>query len=103
MFMVSTTIAAILACVPVESAWVAWTGTAEGVCFDNNAFWWAHSVCAFKNATHLDSGDVTNSLKAINIVTDVWILALPIPQLLNLQLGTRKKVYLIMMFSVGLV
>ncbi|KAH6640613.1 hypothetical protein F5144DRAFT_590053 [Chaetomium tenue] len=83
LFMVSTTIAAIFACVPVESAWVAWTGTAEGVCFDNNAFWWAHS--------------------AINIATDVWILALPIPQLLSLQLGTRKKVYLIMMFSVGLV
>ena len=46
---------------------------------------------------------LTHSLKAINIVTDVWILALPIPQLLSLQLGTRKKVYLIMMFSVGLV
>ncbi|KAK3292671.1 uncharacterized protein B0H64DRAFT_234029 [Chaetomium fimeti] len=83
LFIVSTTIAAILACVPVEAAWIAWTGTAEAVCFNNNAFWWAHA--------------------AINIITDVWILALPIPQLLNLQLGRRKKVYLIMMFSVGLV
>ncbi|KAL2015205.1 hypothetical protein VTK56DRAFT_6070 [Thermocarpiscus australiensis] len=44
LFMVSTTIAAILACVPVEAAWSAWTGAGEGVCFNNNAFWWAHSV-----------------------------------------------------------
>ncbi|KAK4035178.1 hypothetical protein C8A01DRAFT_48565 [Parachaetomium inaequale] len=83
LFMVSTTIAAILTCVPVQSAWSAWTGTAEGVCCDNNTFWWAHS--------------------AINIATDLWILALPIPQLLKLQLGRKKKIYLVMMFSVGLV
>lgn len=40
--------------------------------------------------------------KAINIATDLWILALPIPQLLKLQLGLKKKVYLILMFSVGI-
>ena len=44
MFMVSTTIAAILACIPVQYAWTSWSGTGEGVCFDNNAYWWAHSV-----------------------------------------------------------
>lgn len=44
LFMVSTTITAILACVPVAYAWSAWSGTGEGVCYDNNAFWWAHSV-----------------------------------------------------------
>ncbi|AEO59411.1 hypothetical protein MYCTH_2030430, partial [Thermothelomyces thermophilus ATCC 42464] len=83
LFMVSTVIAAILACVPVEYAWSAWTGSGEGVCFDNNAFWWAHS--------------------AINIATDLWILALPIPQLLRLQMGRKKKIYLVLMFSVGIV
>ncbi|KAJ4229224.1 hypothetical protein NW759_003950 [Fusarium solani] len=83
LFMLSTTIAAILACVPVEAAWTNWKGTKEGVCYDNNAFWWAHS--------------------AINIVTDLWILALPIPQLLKLQLGRKKKIYLILMFSVGII
>lgn len=41
--------------------------------------------------------------QAINIVTDLWILAMPIPLLVKLQLGLRKKVYLIMMFSVGIV
>ncbi|KAL2172386.1 hypothetical protein VTG60DRAFT_6225 [Thermothelomyces hinnuleus] len=83
LFMVSTMIAAILACIPVEYAWSAWTGSGEGVCFDNNAFWWAHS--------------------AINIATDLWILALPIPLLLRLQMGRKKKIYLLLMFSVGIV
>jgi hypothetical protein len=44
LFIVATTIAAVLACIPVEYAWSSWTGSGEGVCFDNNAFWWAHSV-----------------------------------------------------------
>ncbi|KAI8713826.1 CFEM domain-containing protein [Fusarium sp. LHS14.1] len=83
LFMVTTTITAILACVPVAAAWTNWKGTKEGVCYDNNAFWWAHS--------------------AINIVTDLWIIALPIPQLIKLQLGRKKKIYLIMMFSVGII
>ncbi|KAL4875022.1 hypothetical protein BJY04DRAFT_224411 [Aspergillus karnatakaensis] len=83
LFMISTTIAAILACVPVELAWSNWSGEGEGLCFDNNAFWWAHS--------------------AINIATDLFILAMPIPMLLKLQLKLKKKVYLVLMFSVGIV
>ena len=102
-FMVSTTIAAILACVPVEAAWTAWTGSGEGVCFDNNTFWWAHSVRDSKHLVREKGVDAKFLPQAINIATDVWILALPIPQLLNLQLGRKKKIYLIMMFSVGLV
>jgi hypothetical protein len=44
LLMVATTMASILTCIPVEAAWTAWTGNVEGVCFENNAFWWAHSV-----------------------------------------------------------
>ncbi|KAK1765112.1 hypothetical protein QBC33DRAFT_545771 [Phialemonium atrogriseum] len=83
LFMVTTTITAILACVPVQYARSNWAGTGEGVCYHNTAFWWAHS--------------------AINITTDLWILALPVPQLLKLQLGKKKKVYLILMISVGII
>ncbi|KAF4967937.1 hypothetical protein FSARC_4590 [Fusarium sarcochroum] len=83
LFLFSTTITAILACVPVQAAWTNWKGDAEGMCYDNNAFWWAHS--------------------AINIITDLWIIGLPIPGLLKLQLGTKKKIFLILMFSVGIV
>ncbi|KAJ0417383.1 hypothetical protein BJY00DRAFT_325692 [Aspergillus carlsbadensis] len=83
LFMVSTTIAAILACVPVEKMWTNWMGVQEGICYDNNAFWWAHS--------------------AINIATDLWIIAMPIPMLVKLQLKLKKKIYLVLMFSVGIV
>ncbi|KAL3442247.1 hypothetical protein BJX65DRAFT_299172 [Aspergillus insuetus] len=82
-FMVSTTITAILSCVPVEKMWTNWMGVQEGICFDNNAFWWAHS--------------------AINIATDLWIIGMPIPMLLKLQLKLKKKIYLVLMFSVGIV
>ncbi len=37
-----------------------------------------------------------------SIVQDLWIIALPIPSLVKLQLGTRRKIHLILMFSVGL-
>ncbi|KAL4739336.1 hypothetical protein BDV11DRAFT_205185 [Aspergillus similis] len=80
LFMISTTITAILACVPVDKMWTNWMGNHEGVCYDNNAFWWAHS--------------------AINIATDLWILGMPIPMLLKLQLKLKKKIYLLLMFSV---
>ncbi|KAL4805606.1 hypothetical protein BDV18DRAFT_152846 [Aspergillus unguis] len=83
LFMISTTIAAILACIPVPYAWSSWSGEGEGVCYNNSVFWWAHS--------------------AINIATDLWILAMPIPQLLKLQLPLKKKIYLVLMFSVGIV
>ncbi|KAK8052461.1 hypothetical protein PG993_003846 [Apiospora rasikravindrae] len=53
-----------------------------GTCIDINAFW-------FSQAT-------------INIVTDLWIMALPIPQIFKLDLERKKKVFLCMMFCVGL-
>lgn len=46
LFMISTTIAAILACIPVEDAWRNWAGDTGALCYDNNAYWWAHSVRA---------------------------------------------------------
>jgi hypothetical protein len=46
-------------------------------------FWWVHS--------------------ALNIATDLWIIGLPIPSLIKLQLGLKKKIYLVLMFSVGIV
>ncbi|KAL4778357.1 hypothetical protein BJX76DRAFT_362799 [Aspergillus varians] len=83
LFMVSTTVAAILSCVPVHAAWTQWTKSGEGQCYDNRSFWWAHS--------------------GINIATDLWILLMPIPMLLKLQLKTTKKVYLVLMFSAGII
>ena len=44
LFMISTFIASILACIPVEYAWVNWKGEGNGLCYENNAFWWAVAV-----------------------------------------------------------
>lgn len=42
-------------------------------------------------------------MQAINIATDLWVLGLPIPMLWGLQLKLKKKIYLMLMFSVGIV
>ncbi|OJI98266.1 hypothetical protein ASPVEDRAFT_37710 [Aspergillus versicolor CBS 583.65] len=83
LFMISTFITEILSCIPVEDAWTNWRGESNAICYDNSAFWWAHS--------------------AINIATDLWVLGLPIPMLWGLQLKLKKKIYLVLMFSVGIV
>ncbi|KAJ5870824.1 hypothetical protein N7455_005765 [Penicillium solitum] len=83
LFMMSTFIIEILACIPVEEAWSRWKGESTVLCYDNTSFWWAHS--------------------AINIATDLWLIGLPIPMLLGLQLKTRKRIYLVLMFSIGIV
>ncbi|EXJ84621.1 hypothetical protein A1O3_05291 [Capronia epimyces CBS 606.96] len=69
-------------CVPLSYGWTGWTGETQGHCFNLNAFAWGHAI--------------------INIILDLWVIFLPIPELLHLHLGRRKKVHLILMFSVGL-
>lgn len=44
LFMISTLITEILACIPVEEAWSRWKGESTALCYDNTTFWWAHSV-----------------------------------------------------------
>ena len=68
-------------CTPISFGWTGWTGETQGHCINLNAFAWAHA--------------------AINIVFDVFIIVLPVPQLLRLRLGRRKKIHVVLMFSVG--
>ncbi|KAI0482570.1 50S ribosomal protein L36e [Xylariaceae sp. FL0804] len=68
-------------CLPVPYIWTGWRGEGGGSCVDFNATVWAAA--------------------AVNIVLDTWILALPIPQLLKLQLSTKRKIQLVLMFCVG--
>ncbi|KAI0811424.1 50S ribosomal protein L36e [Xylaria sp. FL0064] len=79
---IAFTLTSILYCTPISYIWTGWTGETKGHCLNLNAFAWSHAVTS--------------------IVQDLWIIALPIPSLLKLQLGTRRKVHLILMFSVGL-
>ncbi|KAI1273791.1 50S ribosomal protein L36e [Xylaria sp. FL0933] len=79
---IAFTLTSILYCTPISYIWTGWTGETKGRCLNFNAFAWSHAVTS--------------------IAQDLWIIALPIPSLLKLQLGTRRKVHLIFMFSVGL-
>ncbi|KAI1358401.1 50S ribosomal protein L36e [Xylaria arbuscula] len=79
---IAFTLTGIFYCTPISYIWTGWTGETEGFCINFNAFAWAHAVTS--------------------IVQDLWIIGLPIPSLLKLHLGTRRKVHLILMFSVGL-
>jgi hypothetical protein len=42
------------------------------------------------------------SAGALNVATDFMVMALPIPHILKLQLAWRRKLGLIVMFSLGL-
>ena len=57
------------------------SGLSLGTCLDVNALWFAQS--------------------GFNLLTDVVILGLPIPMLLELQIPLHRKVALIAVFSVG--
>ncbi|OQE73526.1 hypothetical protein PENNAL_c0086G02726 [Penicillium nalgiovense] len=83
LFMISTFITEILAYILVEEAWSTWKGESTALYYDNNAFWWAHS--------------------AINSATDLWVIGLPVPMLFGLQIKTSKKIYLILIFNIGIV
>lgn len=65
-------------CRPIQAFW----GDSEGTCIDLVAFTY------FNNIT--------------NLVTDLWIFALPIPLILGLHTSRDKRIGLCFLFSVGL-
>ncbi|KAF8860755.1 hypothetical protein BDZ45DRAFT_587834 [Acephala macrosclerotiorum] len=79
----SFTMATIFACSPIPHFWTRWQGVVSvGTCNNLNL------------QTYISA--------AINIVQDFVILCLPLPQLYTLQVSTRRKIQLFLMFSVGL-
>ncbi|KAJ6031354.1 hypothetical protein N7540_002086 [Penicillium herquei] len=52
-------------------------------------------VCGNRNATYVIAG-------TMNLITDLMVMALPMPYIWKLQLGTAKKIALCSVFSVGL-
>ncbi|KAK1992860.1 CFEM domain-containing protein [Colletotrichum falcatum] len=68
-------------CQPLKLAWIGWTKEVPGKCFDRNAFIIAHG--------------------AVNVVLDLWMLALPLTQLYGLHMQRRKKLGVMFMFSLG--
>lgn len=71
----------IFQCRPVHAAWEHWDGESEGTCNNINMQGWTNA--------------------AINIILDVATIVLPIRELTKLQLWTKQRIHLFMMFSVG--
>lgn len=82
-YIISFSMAVIFHCTPISFGWNGWTGEMEGHCVNFNAFAWAHAI--------------------VNIVFDIFVLILPIPELLKLHISRRRLAHLLLMFSVGLV
>lgn len=70
-----------LECQPISHFWTYWDGEHAGTCLNTNAIAWANA--------------------AISIAADIWMLAIPLSQLKNLQLHWKKKVGVAIMFCTG--
>lgn len=74
-------VAAIFQCRPISFYWTRWDGEHTGQCININALGWANA--------------------AISIALDIWMLAIPLSQLVHLKLAWKKKVGVALMFCVG--
>ncbi|KAH4219635.1 hypothetical protein HBI38_103580 [Parastagonospora nodorum] len=74
-------ITAVFQCWPVSHLWVAWDGEHAGHCISINAVAWSNA--------------------ATGIFVDLWMLAIPISQLIDLKLSRTKKWGVILMFCLG--
>jgi hypothetical protein len=72
-----------LRCIPVPFLWVGWTGT-------------------ITNETCLNVNALIYSSSAINITQDVMVLLLPFPWLVKLNVSLRKKISILLIFSLGI-
>ncbi|KAH3928735.1 hypothetical protein HBH98_107900 [Parastagonospora nodorum] len=75
------TLTCIFNCTPISYIWQNWDGEHSGKCINFHIFGWAHA--------------------GINIALDVVIIGVPIPELLRLSMSVRKKVQVVLMFSIG--
>jgi hypothetical protein len=75
------TLTCVFNCTPISYIWENWDGEHTGKCINFHVFAWAHA--------------------GINITLDLIIIAVPIPELLRLSMSLKKKIQIIMMFSIG--
>lgn len=72
----------IFQCQPIGYYWKRWDGEHHGRCIDLNALGWLNA--------------------AISIVLDIWMLAIPLTQIIDLNMQWKKRVGVGLMFSVGI-
>ncbi|KAF2026213.1 hypothetical protein EK21DRAFT_103380 [Setomelanomma holmii] len=78
---VAFVIVAIFQCRPISFYWTTWDGEHTGHCVNINAVAWANA--------------------ANSIAVDLWMLAIPLSQLIHLELSWSKKAGVIVMFCLG--
>ena len=79
---ISFTASIIFQCIPISFFWSAFDDPAPvGSCININVYGW--TVASF------------------NFALDLWLLALPLPELIKISLPLRKKVVVCLMFTVG--
>jgi hypothetical protein len=78
---VAFVIAAVFQCRPISYYWTTWDGEHTGRCININALVWANA--------------------AISIAVDLWMLAIPLSQLIHLKLSWSKKAGVVIMFCLG--
>ncbi|KAJ4129117.1 hypothetical protein NW768_007648 [Fusarium equiseti] len=81
-YFIAFELVSIFQCTPIEGAWKAWDKEFPAKCNNVNMQGWAAAV--------------------INIFLDVGTLVIPLKELYRLSLSTKKKVQLMLMFSIGI-
>jgi hypothetical protein len=85
-------------CIPIHKAWDI-TGLVEGKCIDVKAFYYSKQVLeVILYSLNLQSLAVS----AFHIITDVWIIALPVKTLMSIQRPNREKFGLVAIFGLGI-
>lgn len=77
-YLVYTEVTTFLICIPAEFFWDKSVG---GTCLDSLALWFANA--------------------ALNIVTDIAILIIPLRIILQIQLPRKQKMWLVLVFAIG--
>lgn len=69
-------------CTPIDYFWKAWDGRGGGSCISTHGIFWAGAF--------------------ITIAIDLWVMLIPIPFILRLNLSLRKKILSAIMFAFGI-
>lgn len=80
-YMVAFVSVSIWQCIPISGAWTNWDGTFTGHCNNINLQGWTSA--------------------AFNIILDLIVIILPLPELWKMKMSIQKKIGIMLMFSVG--
>ncbi|KAH7079234.1 hypothetical protein BKA63DRAFT_261794 [Paraphoma chrysanthemicola] len=80
--MISGILSVAFLCTPVSFAWQSWDGENKGRCIDHNAVVFAQA--------------------AFTIVADIVTIGLALSQIWHLQMSLKKKISVVLMFSIGI-